>query len=81
MSWLKTLGRQGNETKSVSYPNGACEYWENGLLVSVRYNTGDVIHLSYENDEYRVIRVVTHDGIVWDESTSQTHPYGVSKAP
>ena len=80
MSWLKTLGRQGNETKTVTYQNGGQERWENGLLVSVRYNTGDMVYLSFENNEYNVIRVETHDGLVWDYSESHTHPYGVSKA-
>lgn len=81
MGWLKTLGRQGTETKSVTYSNGGCEYWENGFLTSVRYNTGDVIHLAFENEEYRVIRVETHNGLIWEESSSQIHPYGASKTP
>jgi len=45
----------------IDHPNGGQEVWQNGLLASVRYNTGDVVHLEYSDGEYRVVRVDRHD--------------------
>jgi hypothetical protein len=79
MSWLKTLGKQGDRTELFQYENGAYEVWQEGLLIFVRYGIGDQIWLAYQDGEYRVTKVVTHDGVTLEESGFNSHPYGVSK--
>jgi hypothetical protein len=46
------------------YGNGAYVVKENNTNeVMVQYNTGDIIHFVVANDDYKVVRIKTHDGI------------------
>jgi len=44
------------------------------------YNTGDKIWLSKRHDKQTVVKIVTHDGIVWTESKpTLTYLSGIEK--
>lgn len=64
MSWLKTLGRQGTRNETEHYANGGQATWVDGYLIYIRYDDGcpDHVWLTFEDGEYKVLRVLTHDG-------------------
>lgn len=63
MSWLKTLGRQGNKTITILHPSGEEETWNDDYLISLKYDLGDQIWLTFEAGEYKVIRARTYNGL------------------
>lgn len=50
------------------YKNGAVVYSEDDVLTHIKYNTGDIVYFKLKPDGFHeVIKVETHDGIVWDK--------------
>lgn len=40
--------------------------------VIIIYNTGDVLYFVPDGDEYKLSRIITRDGIRWDDKTPTT---------
>lgn len=46
------------------FANGATAYLVDDKYKFIMYNTGDKIWLNYENGEYIVVTILSHDGVI-----------------
>lgn len=68
--------KSGGFAVQIEDPNATATSFPIVGSVMVRFNTGDQLDFVPDGNEYRLVRVVTHDGITWNERKTTILPAG-----